>query len=75
VDEERYAAVLARLEYQAGHAIVWRDAICDWFYRISGIPDVKSRVGHHPDRIEAESMRLDGYIPVDVVPWETPSGS
>jgi alpha-glucuronidase len=74
VDEERYAAVLARLEYQAGHAIVWRDAICDWFYRISGIPDVKGRVEHHPDRIEAESMRLDGYTPTGVVPWETASG-
>src|SRR5260370_42153473 len=33
IDEERYAAVLARLEYQAGHAIVWRDAICNWFLR------------------------------------------
>ena len=31
VDEQRYQAVLARLEYQAGHAIVWRDAICSWF--------------------------------------------
>jgi alpha-glucuronidase len=32
------------------------------------------RVGHDPDRIEAESMHLDGYVPVDVTPWETASG-
>ena len=34
----------------------------------------KGRVGHHPNRIEAESMQLDGYTPVDVTPWETASG-
>jgi alpha-glucuronidase len=74
VEEERYAAVLARLEYQAGHAIVWRDAICNWFLRISGIPDAHGRVGHHPDRIEAEDMQLQGYVPFEVTPWETASG-
>jgi alpha-glucuronidase len=75
VDEERYAAVLKRLEYQAGHAIVWRDAICNWFFRTSGIPDAEGRVGNYPGRIEAEAMRLEGYAPVDVTPWETASGS
>jgi alpha-glucuronidase len=74
VDEERYAGVLARLEYQAGHAIVWRDAICNYFARLSGIPDAKGRVGHHPDRVEAEAMQLQGYTPVDVTPWENASG-
>jgi len=74
VDEQRYAEVLARLEYQAGHARVWRDAVCSWFLRESGIPDAKGRAGHFPNRIEAESMRLDGYQPVDVTPWETASG-
>ncbi|MDI3253409.1 MAG: alpha-glucuronidase family glycosyl hydrolase [Bacillota bacterium] len=74
VDEERYAEVLKRLTYQAGHAIVWRDAICEWFQRTSGIADEKGRVGHHPGRIEAESMQLDGYTPVNVTPWETASG-
>jgi alpha-glucuronidase len=74
VDEERYAAVLARLEYQSGHAIVWRDAICNWFLRASGIPDAKSRVGNHPGRVEAEAMQLQGYVPVDVIPWENASG-
>ncbi len=74
VDDARYNDVLAQLTYQSGHAIVWRDAINDWFHKISGIPDAKGRVGNHPDRIEAESMDLQGYIPVDVTPWESESG-
>jgi len=48
IDEERYQAVLARLEGQAAHAMVWRDAINDFFFRLSGIPDAKGRVGQHP---------------------------
>jgi alpha-glucuronidase len=74
IDPERFNDILAHFEYQAGHAIVWRDAICDWFFRMSGIPDAKGRVGHHPNRVEAESMKLDGYQVVDVTPWETASG-
>ncbi|HVW76568.1 MAG TPA: alpha-glucuronidase family glycosyl hydrolase [Alloacidobacterium sp.] len=74
VDDERYEETLRRLRYQAGHAIVWRDAICEWFLKTSGIPDDKGRAGHHPGRVEAESMRLDGYRVVDVTPWETASG-
>jgi alpha-glucuronidase len=73
-DEQRYSDVLARLEYQAGHAIVWRDAICNWFFRASGIPDGQHRVGNYLDRIEAEVMQLQGYSAVDVVPWENASG-
>lgn len=74
VDEQRYQEVLARLQYQAGAAIVWRDAICNWFFRESGIPDGSGRVGHYPGRMEAESMELEGYKPVDVTPWEDASG-
>ena len=74
VDEERYEEVLKRLEYQAGHAIVWRDAVCNWFFEISGIPDQHGRVGHYPGRIEAEAMQLQGYVPIEVVPRETASG-
>ena len=73
VDDARYADVLARLEYQAGHAIVWRDAIVNWFLRASGIPDTKGRAGNHPDRIEAEAMQLQGYTPIQVIPWENAS--
>jgi alpha-glucuronidase len=74
IDDERYAFVLTKLEYQAGHAIVWRDAVCNWFLRTSGISDAKGRVGHYPNRIEAESMQLQGYVPVDVQPAESASG-
>ena len=74
VDDERYAQVLALFQFQAGHAIVWRDAITNWFARISGIADTAGRVGHYPDRIEAEAMQMTGYQPVDVMPWETASG-
>ena len=74
VDEQRYTQVLALFTYQAGHAIVWRDAVNDWFHRISGIEDAQGRVGHHPNRVEAEGMTSDGYTFVDVDPWETASG-
>lgn len=74
IDEARYEFVLGRLKYQVGHATVWRDAVCNWFYRTSGIPDAGGRVGHYPDRTEAESMQLQGYVPVDVEPAESASG-
>ena len=46
IDDERYNDVLARLQYQAGHAIVWRDTVVNWFYKKSRIPDSSSRVAH-----------------------------
>jgi len=45
IDDERYNEVLTRLQYQAGFAIVWRDTVVNWFFKISGIPDAKGRVG------------------------------
>ena len=74
IDEQRYADVLACLEYQAGHAQVWRDAVCNWFLRTSGIPDAQGRAGDFPSRVQAEAMRLDGYRIVEVKPWEAASG-
>ena len=74
VDGQRYREVLAQLEYQAGQAEVWRDAVSNWFLRASGIPDAKARVGKYPGRIEAESAGLDGYKTIDVMPWEAASG-
>jgi alpha-glucuronidase len=73
VDEPRYSAILHLLEYQAGAAEVWRDAICNWFKRESGIADDLGRVGNHPGRVEAEAMTLSGYSVVDVTPWEAAS--
>ena len=74
IDDRRYDEVLAQLQYQSGHAEVWRDAVNNWFLRASGIPDAQGRVGHHPGRFEAESMKLDGYTVRDVTPWEAASG-
>jgi alpha-glucuronidase len=74
IDDRRYREVLAQLEYQAGQSEVWRDAVSNWFFRESRIPDAKSRVGNHPGRVEAEAMMLEGYTAVDVQPWEAASG-
>jgi alpha-glucuronidase len=74
IDDERYDSVLEQLLYQAGQAGVWRDAVTAWFFRASGVPDGKGRVGKHPGRIEAESVTLNGYKPQAIVPWEAASG-
>ena len=73
VDADLYHAILARLEYQAGAAELWRDAVCEWFYITSGIPDAQNRVGHHDHRVEAENMTLVGYKLLDIRPWEDAS--
>jgi len=59
IDEQRYQDVLLKL--QAGHSIVWRDAISDFHQKLSGIPDGAGHVVHHPWRIEAENMPLSVY--------------
>jgi alpha-glucuronidase len=73
VDPALYDDVLARLQYQAGHAIVWRDAIVQYFLKLSGVPDEKGRVGHYPGRLEAEDAHLTGYKVIDITPWEDAS--
>ncbi len=74
IDPALYSDMLARLQYQAGHAIVWRDAIVQYFLKLSGIPDQHGRAGHYPNRLEAEDARLTGYKVIDVRPWEDASG-
>jgi alpha-glucuronidase len=74
IDDKRYEAVLSRLNYQAGHAKVWRDAVCNWFLQKSGIADNDGRVGNYANRFEAETLSLEGYAPLNVTPWETASG-
>jgi alpha-glucuronidase len=74
IDDERYDVVLAQLQYQAGHAKVWRDAVCTWFLHKSGIADNEGRVGNYANRFEAESLSREGYEPQNVTPWETASG-
>ncbi|MGA7522455.1 MAG: alpha-glucuronidase family glycosyl hydrolase [Acidobacteriaceae bacterium] len=73
IDAPRYDKTLGLLEYQAGDAIVWRDAIDRWFKKISGIPDDQHRIDHDPSRTTASQMQIQGYTPVDVHPWETAS--
>jgi alpha-glucuronidase len=75
IDDQRYGEVLRQLDYQAGAAEVWRDAVVTWFWKTSGIADDQGRAGRHPGRVEAESMRLEGYRPQAVTPWEAASGS
>jgi alpha-glucuronidase len=75
IDDERYNRTLNLFTYQAGHAIVWRDAVTKWFQKESSIADKQGRVGNYPNRIEAENMTAEGYTPVDVKPWETASNS
>ncbi|KAE8846735.1 hypothetical protein HRS9122_03642 [Pyrenophora teres f. teres] len=74
IDDERFDHVLYRQIYQAGHSLVWRDAINEFYHNLSGIPDEAKRVGSHPYRIEAENMTLNGYKAVAVHPSETASG-
>jgi alpha-glucuronidase len=74
IDPDVFKKMQARLEYQAGHAIVWRDAIVQYFLKLSGIPDDRGRAGHYPGRLEAEDAKLTGYKVVDVQPWEDASG-
>jgi alpha-glucuronidase len=74
IDPKLFAEMKARLEYQAGHAIVWRDAIVQYFFKLSGIPDAEGRAGHYPGRLEAEDAKLIGYKVIEVTPWEDASG-
>ncbi len=74
IDGKIFDEMRARLVYQAGHAIVWRDAVVQYFLKMSGIPDEKGRAGHDPGRLEAEDARLAGYRVIDVNPWEDASG-
>jgi alpha-glucuronidase len=74
IDQKLYQDMHGRLVYQAGHAVVWRDAIVQYFLKLSGIPDEMGRAGHYPGRLEAEDAKLTGYKIIDVTPWEDASG-
>lgn len=74
IDDERFNDVLSRQVYQAGHSLVWRDSIVNFYYNMTSIPDENGRVMNHPYRIEAEDMELEGYEVFDVNPFEAASG-
>ncbi|PNP74047.1 hypothetical protein FNYG_12617 [Fusarium nygamai] len=75
VDEERFSSVLFQLTFQAGHSIVWRDSIVDYYHNLTGIPDEAGRAGHHPWRIEAEAMSYSGYKTAVLDPIESASNA
>ncbi|KAK5114120.1 hypothetical protein LTR62_002690 [Meristemomyces frigidus] len=75
IDDERFTDQLYRQSYQAGHALVWRDAIVNFYHNLSGIADKEGRVGNHPYRIEAEDMELEGYVKYAVSPFEAASNA
>ncbi|KAI1821619.1 glycoside hydrolase superfamily [Xylaria intraflava] len=74
IDKQRFDEMLFRLEYQAGHAIVWRDSVVQFYANISGIADEAGRVWNHPWRVEAEDMTLHGYHVTATNPFEASSG-
>ena len=74
IDDQRYNETIGALRVRGRPRHRVADAVTAWFQNISGIPDKLGRVGHYPDRIEAESMQADGYTTVNVTPWETASG-
>ncbi|KAF2660931.1 glycoside hydrolase family 67 protein [Lophiostoma macrostomum CBS 122681] len=74
IDAERFKEIQFRQVYQAGHALVWRDFINEFYRNLSSIPDEAKRVGHHPYRIEAENMTLIGYRRQAVTPAPAASG-
>ncbi|EWZ36508.1 alpha-glucuronidase precursor [Fusarium oxysporum Fo47] len=75
VDEERFNSVLFQLTFQAGHSIVWRDSIVDYYHNLTGITDEAGRAGHHPWRIEAEHMSYSGYKTAVLDPIESASNA
>ncbi|KAJ5730915.1 uncharacterized protein N7483_005423 [Penicillium malachiteum] len=74
IDNHRFEHVAFKLEYQAGHALVWRDSVNNFYSAKCQIPDEKNRVANYQWRIEAEDMRLSGYKIVAVTPFEAASG-
>jgi alpha-glucuronidase len=74
IDTPRFEDVLFKQIFQAGHALVWRDSITEFYHNLSSIPDEVGRVGNHPYRIEAEAMQLTNYKSYAVSPFHTASG-
>src|SRR5260370_25689091 len=74
IDEQRYSDILARLQFQAVHAIVLRDYVFDLVFWAFGIPVAHHPLGNLSKALEAKTMQLSGYPIADVVPWERASG-
>jgi alpha-glucuronidase len=74
IDDQRFEHTLFRLTYQAGHALVWRDSICNFYLAKCGIPDEHNRVGNYKWRVKAQDMQLSGYKVVSITPFEAAFG-
>jgi alpha-glucuronidase len=74
IDTPRFEDILFKQIFQAGHALVWRDSITEFYHNLSSVPDEAGRVGNHPYRIEAEDMQLTNYKSYAVSPFHTASG-
>ena len=44
IDDERFNEVLCKFDEQIEQAIIWRDSINSFFYKLSGIPDDRNRL-------------------------------
>jgi alpha-glucuronidase len=77
IDEKRYEEVLFRQQFQAGHAIVWRDYINSFYCDLSSIRDEKGRVCtgayNFKNRVELENQNLRGYKKYEVNPFHAAS--
>ncbi|KXJ88008.1 alpha-glucuronidase-like protein [Microdochium bolleyi] len=73
VDATQYDETLSRLVYQAGHSLVWRDSVSNFYFNKSSIADTRGRVGNYKYRVEAEDMQLSGYVKYQVKPFESAS--
>ncbi|KAJ5642833.1 alpha-glucuronidase A [Penicillium lividum] len=74
IDDHRFEHTLFRLTYQAGHALVWRDSICNFYLAKCGISDEHHRVGSYKWRVKAQDMQLSGYKVVPITPFEAAFG-
>ncbi len=74
IDPDLYADVRPRLQYQAGHSVVWRDAVVQYFLKRSGIQMTRGAQAIIRIDWKPRTARLTGYRVIDVNPWEDALG-
>ena len=59
IDGERFDEMMYRQTYQAGHSIIWRDSIVDFYWNMTGIEDEEpcSAEVHAPKSLQEGSVR------------------
>lgn len=80
--DPRFLDILDQLEYQAGHAEVWRDTVCDYFFSLCGHVDERiersglaqqvihpaSHLAYGYEIIEHDLLAFRSRVPVAVLP-------